>query len=233
MPTFLGKDLYQIKVTLAGSKPPIWRRLIIPKSITLDKLHVVIQEAMGWLNCHLHSFSKGNSHYQELSDLHFYMPNTEESKGLPLRMLLCHEKDKMEYTYDMGDCWDHKILLEKSSLPDQVLPHVPYCIKGTGTCPAEDSCGIPGYYEKLEAVKDVNNPEREELREWLEQNIETRRYDLECINERLSDCLNFESEKDSGSDEDLVSEEDSGSEEGLESEEDSELQEDSEQINDS
>ena len=47
---------YQLKIALRGSKPPIWRRILVPGDITLDVLHNVIQIAMGWTNSHLHSF---------------------------------------------------------------------------------------------------------------------------------------------------------------------------------
>jgi len=48
--------IYQIRVTLNGSKPPIWRKLAVPSDIVLDELHEVIQIAMGWTNSHLHQF---------------------------------------------------------------------------------------------------------------------------------------------------------------------------------
>ena len=46
--------IYQLKVTLDDSKPPIWRRILVPENITLYQLHEIIQRAMGWQNYHLH-----------------------------------------------------------------------------------------------------------------------------------------------------------------------------------
>lgn len=192
MPEYPGQSLYQIKVTLVGSiSPPIWRRLIIPKTITLDRLHGVIQDAMGWSDGHLYHFRKGKAVYQEMSeefieDYGALLPNMEEVTGVPLTRLLCNEKQTINYLYDMGDGWQHKVLLEKASLPNQVLPHVPYCIGGKGTCPAENSGGIDGYYDKLEALEDETNPDREELREHLEENLAGRKYDVDAINQRLA-----------------------------------------------
>lgn len=196
MPAFLGKDLYQVKITLVGSnhgsKPLIWRRLIVPKSITLDELHMVIQEAMGWLSYHLHVFSKENSDYPEITDFH-----TEDSKDLPLITLLRNRGEKLTYWYDMGDCWEHRILVEKSSLPDDqvLLDQVPICIKGNGICPAEDSGGIVGYYNKLKEAKNSLNPDCEWLQEWLEEDMDTRKYDIETINKRLSNPYSPKSER--------------------------------------
>src|SRR5271163_4075182 len=50
------QGIYQIKVTLLGTKPPIWRRLLVPSSLTLAQLHDVLQIAMGWENGHMHEF---------------------------------------------------------------------------------------------------------------------------------------------------------------------------------
>jgi hypothetical protein len=49
-------QVYQIKVTLKGSKPPIWRRLLVSPATRLDELHVILQLAMGWTDSHLHHF---------------------------------------------------------------------------------------------------------------------------------------------------------------------------------
>ena len=50
--------VFQIKITLIGvSKPPIWRRLLVPAGIRLDGCHEMIQAAMGWLDYHMHVFS--------------------------------------------------------------------------------------------------------------------------------------------------------------------------------
>jgi hypothetical protein len=48
--------IYQLRITLRDSKPPIWRRVAVPSDITLGQLHEVIQIAMGWTNSHLHQF---------------------------------------------------------------------------------------------------------------------------------------------------------------------------------
>ena len=54
--------LYQLKITLRESQPPIWRRIQV-KDCTLDKLHEHIQTAMGWTNSHLHHFEVGKQLY--------------------------------------------------------------------------------------------------------------------------------------------------------------------------
>jgi hypothetical protein len=63
------QDIYQIKVTLLGFKPWIWRRLLVPADLTLAQLHDVLQAAMGWQDCHLHEFNIGGRQ--------FGVPNTD------------------------------------------------------------------------------------------------------------------------------------------------------------
>lgn len=188
MSEFSGKDLYEIQVTLTGSDPPVWRRLIVPKTTTLDKLHDAIQKAMGWSSCHPYSFSKGTSWYQEMPEnLDEITSNMKECRGVELQTLLCKDGEQMNYMYGMGDGWQHKILLQKSSYPDQLaVPQIPMCIAGEETCPAENSGGIYGYYQRLKDVEDANNPEREKLRDWLEKDIDSRECNLEAINKRLA-----------------------------------------------
>lgn len=52
-------QVYQLKVTLWGSKPQVWRRVLVPEQATLHHLHRIIQGAMGWTNSHLHQFIVG------------------------------------------------------------------------------------------------------------------------------------------------------------------------------
>ena len=54
-------SIYQIKVTLSGSRPPIWRRLQLPGNLTLGRLHEILQIAMGWQDMHLHLFASGRT----------------------------------------------------------------------------------------------------------------------------------------------------------------------------
>ena len=48
--------IYQLKVTLENTSPPIWRRILVPSNINLGEFHIVLQIAMGWTNSHLHQF---------------------------------------------------------------------------------------------------------------------------------------------------------------------------------
>jgi hypothetical protein len=64
----------QLHIVLEGSKPEIWRRLIVPANANLGWIHAVIQLAMGWTNSHLHQFRRGD---QVVSDSKFELESFE------------------------------------------------------------------------------------------------------------------------------------------------------------
>ncbi|MFW6156387.1 MAG: plasmid pRiA4b ORF-3 family protein, partial [Armatimonadota bacterium] len=47
---------YQLKITLLGLDPPIWRRVQVTGDTTLGDMHQIIQAVMDWEDCHLHEF---------------------------------------------------------------------------------------------------------------------------------------------------------------------------------
>jgi hypothetical protein len=154
---------YQLKITLRGvSKPPVWRRVLVPAGIRLDELHEVIQCAMGWDDGHMHSFSLGMLHYG-ISDPEL---GHEDERSVPLSQLLTEPGDKLLYTYDFGDGWEHDILLEQTS-PIEPGERYPRCVTGKGACPPEDCGGVWGYANLKEALADPGHEEHEDLLEWL------------------------------------------------------------------
>ena len=178
------RAVYQLKVTLQGVKPPIWRRLLVPSHLTLGRLHEVLQIAMGWTDSHLHQFiSDGVFYGMPGEELDFGMEIKNENK-FKLNQLLKKEKDSFIYEYDFGDGWEHKVSLEK------ILPHdanisLPQCIKGKRACPPEDCGGIWGYHDLLEIFKDPENPDYEEMSEWLGEGFDPEALDLDEINALL------------------------------------------------
>ncbi len=61
----MSERTYLLKVKLLDIEPEIWRRFVVPASITLDRLHDVIQIVMGWTDSHLHEFTIGKKRYTE------------------------------------------------------------------------------------------------------------------------------------------------------------------------
>ena len=181
-----SNDIYQIKVTLRGSKPPIWRRIEVRGDTRLDKLHLILQEMMGWLNYHLHQFIVAGDYYGEPhSDYDMWGPEMYDEKKVKLNQIVFGEKSKFSYEYDFGDSWEHELLIEKI-LPLEKGVHYPRCVKGKRACPPEDVGGIWGYEDFLEAIKNPKHPEHENLLEWIGGEFDPEEFDLNEINERLS-----------------------------------------------
>ncbi|GAB5516637.1 IS1096 element passenger TnpR family protein [Rhodopirellula baltica] len=160
-------EIYVIKITLSGSKPPIWRR-IETGDVSLAKLHELIQAAMGWTNSHLHQFVIGEAHYVDPRGLeHGMMDWAQSYSGITIAKLVAIHgaKLKMQYDYDFGDGWTHNIVLEKIVAPKRNVTY-PCCTAGKNACPPEDVGGIWGYYEYLEAISNPKHPEHEEYMEW-------------------------------------------------------------------
>ncbi len=177
-------NIYQVKVTLEDSKPPIWRRLLVRSDITLGDLHPIIQEAMGWWNYHLHQFIVQGTYFGEPHpDYDDYLDMHDERK-VTLRQIVPGEGFKFRYEYDFGDSWLHQVLVEKI-VPPEPGQHYPVCIKGRRACPPEDVGGVWGYYGFLEAIQDPDHPEHEEYLEWVGGEFDPAAFDLDEVNARL------------------------------------------------
>lgn len=135
---------FQLKITLQGARPPIWRRVLVPDTIRMDALHTVIQIAMGWTDSHLHSFTKGGNCWT--------VPDPEDdavSLDLDERKFRLNEVfektgESLVYVYDFGLDWRHKVTLEKR-LPNKIL--LPTCLAGKGECPMEDGGAFDDVFE--------------------------------------------------------------------------------------
>ncbi|MGB5732932.1 MAG: plasmid pRiA4b ORF-3 family protein [Thiohalocapsa sp.] len=178
-----AQKIYQLKVTLKGSKPPIWRRFLIASSVTLPELHGALQVIMGWTDSHLHQFTAGGREFGVL-DPNFGLDDVTDEKGVRLDRLLANEKDSMRYEYDFGDGWEHAILLEKA-LPPEPNKVLPVCINAKGGCPPEDVGGLWGYYNFLDTIKDPKHSEHEELKEWVGGDFDPDAYDIDWVNQQL------------------------------------------------
>jgi hypothetical protein len=182
-------EAWQLKITLRGSKPPIWRRVVVPAEITLDVLHQVIQTAMGWYDCHLHLFDIDGEIYEagrfpdgQVND---DMEGLDEAKHR-LCDVVDGVKSRIRYVYDFGDDWEHTVLVEKI-LPASEKPKVMVCLKGKGRRPMEDSGGVWGYYDKLAILADASHPEHEEIKEWMGEFDPAEEFDAEAVTKALAE----------------------------------------------
>jgi len=177
--------IYQLKLQLGGITPPIWRRILVSGDITLGKLHEVIQDTMGWTNSHLHDFVIDGETY---SDPEAEIDDSQDETQYRLVQMAPRAGKKLDYLYDPGDGWEHKIVVEKIVEAGQRYaggPVCPVCIAGARACPPEDCGGPGGYDEFLTAITNPKNKQHKEMREWIGDDFDPEHFDLAEINDLL------------------------------------------------
>jgi hypothetical protein len=170
-----GDPVLQVRVTLAGvDGPPAWRQVVIPAGCTLDRVHGVIQAAMGWRNSHLHMFRIAGREYGPAYSGD--EPGTLDEKQFRIGDLV-KTGDLAGYGYDFGDGWEHELAVEASAAADAAAVY-PQCTGGEGACPPGD-CGGPGGFAGLkELLAGPPGPEREEMRAWAGEEYDPAHFDL-------------------------------------------------------
>jgi hypothetical protein len=179
-----NRVVYQIKVTLRGSKPPIWRRFQVASDTSLVQLHRILQCVMGWEDYHMHQFIVGGVMYGNADAMEDF--DTVDEKTVTLDKIVRREKFKFIYEYDFGDGWEHELLIEKI-LPVEDGKAYPVCLTGKRACPPEDCGGIWGYMGLLEAIQDPDHPEHEEMLDWAGGEFDPVAFDLREVNAELKE----------------------------------------------
>lgn len=177
-----SSKIYQLKVTLQGTRPPIWRRVQVASDVSLSKLHHILQTVMGWTDSHLHQFIAGQTFYGT-PDPELSIERKNEKK-VRVCDVLVKPKDKLVYEYDFGDGWEHDIVLEKILQADPARCY-PICLDGKRACPPEDCGGVYGYYHFLEAIRGSDHPEHEEMVEWIGGTFDPEKFSPDSVNWQL------------------------------------------------
>jgi hypothetical protein len=176
--------VYQLKVSLRGAKPPIWRRLLVPADISLARLHATILAAFGWHGGHMHVFETA---YGDFGGADRELGHRADV-AVTLEQVAPQVKDKIRYTYDFGDDWVHDIVVEKVLDPDPSTAY-PRCTGGKRAAPPDDCGGIWGYEELVEVLADPAHPQHEERLQWLglaeASQFTPDAFDVETVNCRL------------------------------------------------
>jgi hypothetical protein len=159
-------DVAILRIELVGIEPLIWRRVGVRTSIDLKAVHSVMQAVMGWHDCHLWGFTANGQKYSVL------LPNDADWNrriknvaGTKLSALLTVGVREIGYVYDMGDSWEHRIIVEKlkAAEPGKLYPQF---LGGERRCPPEDCGGIPGYYEFLKNITGKHKKQRNAALDW-------------------------------------------------------------------
>ena len=183
--------LYQFKITLLESAPPIWRRIQV-HDCTLDEFHEHIQTAMGWTNSHLHQFEIEGERFgdPELLDDGFQDFECVDSTVTMVSDILPESGKRFafKYEYDFGDCWEHEILFEGCP-PAEKRKKYPLCLEGERACPPEDCGGVWGYQDFLAAIADPKHEEHESFLEWCGGSFSPDEFDVKAATREMKKGL--------------------------------------------
>jgi len=177
-----SQQVFQFKITLNGISPAIWRRIQVPGDYSFWDLHVAIQDAMGWLDYHLHEFELKQPGSQTrvrigIPDEDFdWSRKTLAGWVVAIADYFTEANRTALYTYDFGDSWVHQIKLEsiESGSPQEKYPA---CIGGERACPPEDVGGVWGYESFLEIIQDPEHEEYEEMLSWVGGEFDPESFD--------------------------------------------------------
>jgi hypothetical protein len=161
-------EIATLRIELKDSDPPIWREVEVPTSITLKVLHDIVQVTMGWLDYHLWEFAIAGQIYGLPMDDDWGTAPRKVASRVRLRDVLSTGTTAIDYTYDFGDNWEHRLTVSDVRQGEPGIPF-PRLIGGERDCPPEDCGGIPGFYEMLEARADPTHPDHVEITEWLDE----------------------------------------------------------------
>ena len=176
-----NRAVYQFTVTLRNIHPPIWRRIQVWEDARLAQLHRALQMVMGWEDYHLYEFRIGGNIYA--------VPDLEdERKIIDVKRIRVHDVlqrvgTEVKYVYDLGDYWQHDLLLEDILQPGADTPY-PRCIAGERNCPPEDVGGSVGYEDYLDAMADPEHEEHEDMIQWRGP-FDVEAFSVEEINKQL------------------------------------------------
>jgi hypothetical protein len=169
-------EIATVRIDLVYTDPPIWRQVEVPTAMTLETLHYVVQIVMGWSNCHLWEFTIAKTRYGLPMDDDFGLESVVDAGEVRLRDVLRPRKTRIDYMYDFGDSWEHRLTVT-AIRPGEADMSYPRYLGGEYAGPPEDCGGIPGFYEILDALADSDHPDHDEISETFEG------YDPQVIDE--------------------------------------------------
>ena len=172
-------SIARLKVTLDDVKPAVQRRLEVPLTIRLDRLHLVLQAALGWTDSHLYEIKAGGVGWG-MPDPDFGDGPLDARKARLVDVLEDVGTKTLKYLYDFGDGWEHTIKVERVT---EAVPGIAYpvLLDARGRCPPEDVGGPWGYDEFLEALADPDHESHADMKVWAGRNYDPKVVDVEAL----------------------------------------------------
>ena len=177
-----GSTILPLRIELAGSDPLIWRRVLVPDTVTLGTVHNVIQAVFIWDNSHMHGFrtvGQGRRWLGGEDD-----DSGEDEDDILLVDVIGERTKSIDYVYDFGDSWEHRVKVERRRKADPGLS-LPVCVEGANAAPPDDCGGVWGYSERVAALRDPKHPDHAEVRGWFGKKWDATAFDIDAANRRL------------------------------------------------
>jgi hypothetical protein len=177
-----NERVFVLRLSVVGTVPPVWRRMMVRESMWLSRLHDSIQIAFDWFDYQTHAFN--------LENLRFGNPlkrnelSIEDDRDVTLVDLDLEHHERFTYGYHFGEGWQVEIHVEKTETPQKGV-HYPTCLAGERAGPPEDCGGLEAYHDMLACIKEPHTELGREWLEWLGPEYDPDACDLEKINKAL------------------------------------------------
>lgn len=175
--------VYQMKISLTGIRPPIWRDIRVTDDTLLWALHGVLQTVMGWNDEHPHRFLMNGTYYGQ-PGLSSSALEVVDEESVRLNQVISGEKERFIYEYGSGTGWDHEVLVERI-LARGDGERYPICQQGNRACPPEHCKGPAGYRKFLKTLKDPSDSAAGNGHAWIDEGFDPEKFAAEEVNRRL------------------------------------------------
>lgn len=172
----------RIKASLAHVAPEVTRRIAVPLTMKLDRLHLTLQAAFGWTNTHLYAFHAAGLSWGE-PDPGFFTTMGDARKTRLYDVVAQTGAKTIRYVYDFGDNWEHVLKLEKW-VENGGPGGLPFLLEATGRCPPEDVGGPHGYAHMIAALSDPAHPDHADTRIWAGETFDAAKHALSAADRK-------------------------------------------------
>ena len=174
--------VFTLHLSIVGTKPLVWRRMLVRESMWLSRLHDSIQVIFDWFDYQTHAFN--------LDDLRFGNPlkrdnlTIEDDRDVTLADLDLEHRERFTYGYHFGEGWQVAIKVEKTGKIAKGVTY-PHCAAGELAGPPEDCGGLDAYHDMLACIKEPQSELGREWLEWLGPDYNPSACDVDKINKSL------------------------------------------------
>ncbi len=178
-----------LRIELLEVVPLIWRRVLVPDPWTLASLHHYLQWVMGWTDSHAHEFEVGDGlvapdWWIRGADSEEEISRYRDERRVSVAAVVSElgADGEFEYRYDMGDGWQHRIVIESPPASTGSNRRLPVCVAGENACPPEDVGGPHGYALLLDILGDRQHEQHDDMVRWIGGVFDPKGFDLNRIN---------------------------------------------------